>query len=88
MKREVSRQFEYAGWDVHLQLDPPAVDRSVAGHADLSYNGAHKCRIALAGHHDQADDADALDVLGAEARAFIDDWMQRLHTGDTGFVEL
>lgn len=88
MKREVTRRFEYAGWDVHLQLDPPEVDRSVAGHADLSYSGTHKCRIALAGHHADASQADALDVLGDEARAFIDDWTQRLHTGNTGFVEL
>lgn len=90
MKRPVPTQrFEYAGWEVCLQLDAPEIDRSIAGHADLSYQGVHKCRIALAAHQqDPTSHADPLDVLGTEARAFIDDWTQRVHTGNTGFIEL
>ena len=87
-RRTPTQRFEYAGWDVHLQLDSPDIDRSIAGHADLSYQGVHRCRIALAGRHQEPGAVSSLDVLSAEARAFIDDWMQRLHSGDTGFVEL
>jgi len=78
MKRKAPAQrFQYAGWDVAIQLDATSIDGSFAGHAELSYAGRHKCRIALPEPHTHDDGASALDVLANEARAFIDDWQRR-----------
>ncbi|RZL89223.1 MAG: hypothetical protein EOP82_20580 [Variovorax sp.] len=86
MKRKASvHRFQYAGWDIAVELDAAAVEGSFEGHADLSYGGQHKCRIALPGPHSCSDGTSALDVLANEAKAFIDSWRLRVHIGTTGF---
>ena len=48
-------------------------------HADFSQGGVRKCRVALVSP--LRDGANAIEVLGEEARAFIDDWDRRHLTG-------
>ena len=71
--------FEYAGWEAQVECDEVDPHRRVAGHADLSQGGVRKCRIALVSS--LRDGANAIEVLGDEARAFIDDWGRRHLTG-------
>ena len=74
-----ANRFEYTGWDVEVECDEVDPHRSVAGHADLSQGGVRKCRVALVSS--LRDGANAIEVLGEEARAFIDDWDRRHLTG-------
>jgi len=78
---------EYRGWEVRLAIGD--ADDGVAGfggHAELWLNGDHKCRIVLASS--RTVEADARYALEAKARAFIDEWITRSHTGTTMFGEL
>ncbi len=58
----------------------------VTGHAALQLVDVPKCRISLAGPH--RDGAGAISALGRMTRAYIDDWQEREHTGETGFTAL
>lgn len=80
------RRFAYDGWDIRISVDATMLDGQAAGHADLWLGGEHKCRIALSGRF--VDPATACDALAGKAKAWIDDWKVRLHSGDTGFAEL
>jgi hypothetical protein len=71
--------FEYTGWEVQVECEEVDPHRRVAGHADLSQGGVRKCRVALVSP--LRDGANAIEILGEEARAFIDDWDRRHLTG-------
>jgi hypothetical protein len=77
---------EYRGWEIRRAVGVGEGGAGFAGHAELWLNGDHKCRIALASSRPV--EADARCALEAKARAFIDDWITRSHTGTTAFGEL
>ena len=79
IRNKSSNKFEYTGWVVEVQCDEVDPHSRVAGHADLSQGGVRKCRVALVSP--LRDDANAIEVLGEKARAFIDDWDRRHLTG-------
>lgn len=82
---EVGR-FDQGPWRVRIHVVPARGDSPVASHADVYREGVHKCRLTLVGHrHDPAAAAVALE---GRARAFIEEWSTRAHTGDTGLAEL
>jgi hypothetical protein len=78
-------RFEYDGWHVVIELDGSTFEGALYGHADLRHEGEHKCRIALAGKHNDA--ASAIGSLADKSRAFIDDWHLKRVNGDAQFVE-
>ena len=77
--------FEYEGWRVDLVCDGVRRE-STSSHADLFFDGVHKCRIAVSGQ--RLDEAAARESLSRRARAFIDDWRLQRHSGNTGFASL
>jgi hypothetical protein len=81
-----AHRFIYEGWRVVVHLDGTDVAGDIAGWAELRLGDASRSRIALAGHH--RDGASAIGALAKVARAYIDDWRSRPHTGDTGFMSL
>jgi hypothetical protein len=84
--RTAAHRFEYKGWSVAVRLESTKDDGTVAGHADLRLGDMPKCRISLAGvHHDGAS---AVSSLARMARAFIDDWLERDHSGTTDFAAI
>ena len=84
--RTAAHRFDYKGWSVAVRLESTKDDGTVAGHADLKLDHIPKCRISLAGMHH--DGASAVSSLARMSRAFIDDWLERDHTGSTGFATL
>ncbi|WP_077002930.1 hypothetical protein [Variovorax sp. KK3] len=83
--REVKR-FGYEGWDIRICLDGPvAGDGQLSAQAELSLAGAGKCRISLSG---RIDIDTACDTLERKAKAWVDDWKSREHSGGTHFAEL
>lgn len=76
--------FEFRGWIVSIEID--RAENCFSGHADLHYDGNYKCRLVLA--TTSLDDSSARWELESRARAFIDDWIMRPHTGTTGFQDL
>jgi hypothetical protein len=64
-----AHRFEYEGWNVLVELDASTLDGVISGHADLHWKDGHRCRIALAGKHE--DGASAIASL-SRLRADID----------------
>jgi hypothetical protein len=79
IRTTLANRFEYTGWDVEVEFEEVDPRGRVAGHADLSQDGVRKCRVALV--IPLREGASALEVLGEQARAFIDDWHRRHLTG-------
>lgn len=79
------RRFVYQGWEIRICLTPSVGDHA-GGHADLWRDAVHKCRVALSGRY--ADEVQACDALERKARAWVDDWHSRDHTGQTDFADL
>jgi len=79
-----ANNFEYRGWQVHIEVT--GGDAMFSGHADLSLNGGLNCRIVLATSRN--DRAAARWALDSQARDYVDDWTSNLHTGTTDFSEL
>lgn len=84
--RAADHHFQYKGWSVAVHLSGKTDEGIVTGHAALVLAGVPKCRISLAAPH--RDGAGAISALARMARAFIDDWQEREHTGETGFTAL
>lgn len=82
---EVGR-FDDGPWTVRVHVVPARLDSPAASHADVYRDGVRKCRLTLVGH--RQDPAAAATALEARARAFIEEWSTRPHTGDTGLAEL
>ena len=80
------KRFDYEGWEIRICLSAALLDGQAAGHADLLRDGEHKCRVALSGRYPDA--ASASDALERKAKAWVDDWRSRDHTGDTGFADV
>jgi hypothetical protein len=55
-------------------------------HADLHRDGKFICRMVVGKSF--RDRAELLAAMERRAHAWIDDWEQRDHTGNTGFVQL
>jgi hypothetical protein len=68
-----------------IELDGSTLDGVLLGHADLHREGQHKCRIALAGKHD--DGASAITSLAEKSRGFIDDWDIKRGESASPFLE-
>jgi hypothetical protein len=84
--RTAAHRFDYLGWRVTVRLEGITDKGIVTGHADLKLGDQPKCRISLAGvHHDGSS---AISSLSRMARAFVDDWHERDHTGKTDFLAL
>jgi hypothetical protein len=80
------KRFVYEAWEVRVHLNAVAVEEQAWGHADLWRDGEHKCRVALSGRFEDA--ASAYDALERKAKAWVDDWKVRDHSGETGFASL
>ncbi|MGK6307906.1 hypothetical protein [Variovorax sp. DT-64] len=80
------KRFMYEAWEVRVYLNGVALEEQAWGHADLWRDGEHKCRVALSGRFEDA--ASALDALERKAKAWVDDWKVRDHSGETGFASL
>lgn len=65
--------FEYRGWFVDIEV--LAEGECFAGHADLKFDGKHRCRVVLATGHMQP--STARWALDSKARDFIDEWSTR-----------
>lgn len=76
--------FDYREWVVRVEIT--SAGEAFSAHADLFWEGQHKCRMALSSS--RLDERAARLALCAKARGFIDDWMSRTHIGETGFLEL
>jgi hypothetical protein len=76
--------FEYRDWKVHIEVS--GKQGHLSAHANLWLKGEQRCFLVLA--TSQEDRAAACAALGAKARAYIDDWTSRPHTGTTGFTPL
>jgi hypothetical protein len=72
MEIERRTDFEYRGWQVHIEPDGSA--HASAMHADLYYQGKYKCRVALTS---KLDPACACWALDSKARDFIDEWSMK-----------
>jgi hypothetical protein len=81
MDSEGRSNFEYRGWQVHIE--PP--DAGVALHADLSYQGKYTCRLVLSS---EMDASCAWWALDSKARNFIDEWSMRPRRSGTQSQEL
>jgi hypothetical protein len=67
-------RFEYRGWLVEIEVT--SADAGLfAGHADLRFDGSHKCRVTLATA--RLDSSAARWALDSKARDFIDEWTSR-----------
>ena len=86
MTNSAAHRFLYEGWNVVVELDGTTLDGVVCGHADLHCKDRHRCRIALAGKHE--DGASAIASLSRRSRAFIDDWRTKRLNGDSDFVDI
>lgn len=69
-----ANRFEYRGWLVEIEVTAAEAGR-FAGHADLRFDGTHKCRVTLATA--RADGSAARWALDSRARDFIDEWTSR-----------
>lgn len=67
-------RFEYRGWLVEIEVTAAAAGQ-FAGHADLRFDGAHKCRVTLA--TSRLDSSAARWALDSKARDFVDEWTSR-----------
>ena len=76
--------FDYREWLVSIEIT--CAGEALSGHADLFWEGQQKCRVVLSSL--RLNEAETRLALGTKARAFIDDWMSREHTGDTAFSKL
>jgi hypothetical protein len=83
---QLAEHFEDEDWAVlvHVSWDRP--ERRYAGSAELLQAGILKCRIALSGDFERAQEA--AKSLRSRAKAFIDDWRRREHHADSEFSEL
>jgi len=81
MTNSAVHRFEYDGWNVVVELDRSTLDGVISGHADLHWQGGHRCRIALAGKHESG--ASAIASLSQRSRAFIDDWQTKRLEGSS-----
>ncbi|MDR6854789.1 hypothetical protein [Variovorax guangxiensis] len=80
------KRFVYEAWEVRVCLDSMVIEGQASGHADLWCDGEHKCRVALTGRFQ--DRESACDALERKAKAWVDDWKARDHSGETGFANL
>ncbi|RZL92515.1 MAG: hypothetical protein EOP82_09990 [Variovorax sp.] len=80
------KRFAYEGWEICICLTEATAEGQAAGHADLSRDGDHKCRVALSGRFPDAESA--CDALERKARNWVDEWNSRDHSGNTSFVNL
>ena len=69
-----ANRFEYRGWLVDIEVTSADAGR-FGGHADLRFDGTHKCRVTLATA--RADSSAARWALDSRARDFIDEWTSR-----------
>ncbi|MGO4393457.1 hypothetical protein AB4Z46_19060 [Variovorax sp. M-6] len=86
MNNSAVHRFEYDGWQVMVELDGSTLDGIISGHADLHWKDGHRCRIALAGKHENG--ASAIASLSERSRAFIDEWRTKRLNGDSHFVDI
>ena len=80
------RRFVYEAWEVRVCLEAAATEGQASGHADLWRDGEHKCRVALTGRFQDAESA--CDALERKAKAWVDEWSGRDHSGETSFTSL
>ena len=83
MRTDLSSDFAYRGWKVHVEVN--GTDATFSGHADLCLSGAMKCRLVLASSHD---DRTARLTLDAKARDYIDHhWFSSLGASSEDFTD-
>lgn len=80
------RRFDRDAWEIRIFISGQRASGSLSGYADLYRDGSYKCRITTA--RDHRDARLMTDDLEARANAWVDEWLGREHTGDTGFVDL
>jgi len=80
------KRFVYEAWEVRVCLEAVATEGQASGHADLWRDGEHKCRVALTGRFQDAESA--CDALERKAKAWVDEWSGRDHSGETSFASL
>jgi hypothetical protein len=78
------KRFVYEAWEIRICLEALAFEGQASGHADLSRDGEHKCRVALTGRFQNA--GSACDALERKAKAWVDDWKVRDGSGENGFA--
>ncbi|MDM0037320.1 hypothetical protein QTI33_34705 [Variovorax sp. J22P271] len=78
------KSFSHRGWDVRIYLTKVSPD-IYAGHVDIFEGETRRCCIVLAGPLDVYSAISALEVKSAD---WVDDWLNRPHTGNTGFGDL
>ena len=83
---QLADRFEDEDWAVLVYLGWDCPGRRYEGRAELLQAGTFKCRIALYGEFEMADEAAA--SLRSRAKAFIEDWRRREHQSDSEFSEL
>ncbi|MGR4870326.1 hypothetical protein ACIPRI_15885 [Variovorax sp. LARHSF232] len=83
---QLPERLEVEDWQVLVYLSWDWPERRYAGRAELFQAGTLKCRIALRGEFEVADEA--TDALRRKSKAFIDDWRRREHLSDSEFSEL
>lgn len=84
MLTEGEADFVHRDWIVRVEIEPAG--EAFSGHADLYWQGHHKCRVALS--TSRLDPTSARLALCAKARDFVDGWIARPHAGDSGFSEV
>ncbi len=83
---QLTDRFEEGDWAVLIHVCRDFPERRYAGGAELLQAGTLKCRIALSGEFETAQQA--AKSLRGRAKAFIEDWRQREHYADSDFSEL
>ncbi|MDM0029882.1 hypothetical protein [Variovorax saccharolyticus] len=76
--------FSHRGWDVQIYLTQVSPEIFV-GHVDIFEGKTKRCCIVLAG---PLDVRSAISTLETKSADWVDDWLSRSHTGNTGFSEL
>jgi hypothetical protein len=71
------RSIEPDGWGISIRMAPLDVDGLLWGSVDVSWLGAHMCRLAVP--RGFATEEGLIVAFKAKARDWIEDWLARPH---------